>query len=171
MEFHDVKALEAVLKALHGLEAAEQERVLRWAAEKLELGSPIRQRQIGPPGGDPAAVAGASLDQFESLGDAWGAAQVSSDPERALFVAAFLTKKSGQTELTGQEINRHLKDLGHRIGSINKAVGALQGRRPQLMVQTKKSGNTRQARKNYKVTAAGFAAAEKLLRHAEGEES
>lgn len=167
MELRDIKALEVILNALKGLDAPVQERVLRWAAEKLEL-SPVSTKKatvLHRPG------EGTALDRFESLADAWAAAHLITDAERALFVAAYLSKKNGQAKLTGQEINRHLKNLGHRIGSINKAIDSLQDRKPQLMVQTKKSGNTRQARKNYKVTAAGFAAAEKLLQAPETTES
>lgn len=162
MELDDVKALEAVLKALEGLDPPVQERVLRWAFEKLEF-KPVTNTAAALGLRPGAAPKGTELASFESLAEALGAAHARTDAQRILVAAAYLTKKNGKAELTAAEINAELKNLGHPVNSISKTIDTLKEKRPQLMLQTKKSGTSRQARKNYKVTAAGFAAAERLL--------
>jgi DNA-binding PadR family transcriptional regulator len=166
MELKDLVALEAVLKALAELEKPDQSRVLRWAAEKLDLGAV----NGAPKRETPSDMSVGGLIAFESVAEAVAASHARTDAERALVAAAFLSRKNGGAELTGQEINKDLKDAGHGIGNITKAVNFLKKRKPQLMVQTKKEGTSKQARKNYKVTAAGFAAAEKLLQAPEKEQ-
>ncbi len=165
MEMDDLKALETILKTLAALEPEEQGRVLRWAAEKLNLAPLKEAKRVAHAG----VEENGGLSEFGSVPEALAATHANSDVDRALVAAAFLTKKNNQAELTGQEINRHLKDAGHGIGNITKAITNLKNRKPQLMVQTKKGGSSKQARKNYKVTAAGFAAVETLLNSVQGD--
>jgi hypothetical protein len=160
MELKDLKALEMVVTALGELKEEEQGRVLRWAAEKLGLTGTVAPKKLG---GAASEVEDDGLSAFNSVADALGKTHLNTDSDRALVAAAFLSKRTGRAELTGLEINKHLKDAGHRIGNITQAINFLKKCKPQLMVQTKKDGTSKQARKNYKVTAAGFAAAEKLL--------
>ena len=47
------------------------------------------------------------------------------------------------------------------------AINQLIKRKPQLRIQTKKEGKTKQARKKYKVTAEGIKAVQKLLNTSE----
>lgn len=158
-----MKSLEAVLKALDGLEAPMQERILRWAGESLGL---AMSSKTTPKSGTPVTEATdgkTALEGFETAADALAAAHTQTQADRVLVVAAFLTKKNGKTELTSQEINTELKNQGHGIGSINKVIDTLKDQTPQLMIQTKKSGKTQQARKNYKVTGQGFEKVQKML--------
>jgi hypothetical protein len=159
MDTKDLKALEAVLHALEGLDTDVQGRVLRWAAEKLELKPGVASKAPSAVGRDGAST----LETFETVGEAVAASGANTDANRALVVAAYLTKKSGNAELTSQYVNKELKHLGHGIGSINKAIDALKNRKPQLVVQTKRTGTAQQARKNFKVTAAGFEEVTRML--------
>jgi hypothetical protein len=60
-------------------------------------------------------------------------------------------------------VNDELKHLGHGIGNITRAFDRLKRSRPQLVIQTKKAGTTKQARKTYKMTVEGKSAVEQLL--------
>jgi hypothetical protein len=162
MELNDIKALEAVLKAVSGLEPSDQERVLRWAAEKL--GTKLHGSGAHKSAGQgPQDSGGEGLIQFESLADAIGAAGAKTDSTRALVAAAYLSKKKNQPEVTGFEINSELKNIGHGIGNITEAIDALKAKKPQWVVQTRKEGSARQARKRYKVTTAGYAQVATML--------
>jgi DNA-binding PadR family transcriptional regulator len=58
-------------------------------------------------------------------------------------------------EWEGFAINSELKHLGHGLKNVTDALNALIDHRPQLVVQLRKSGKTKQARKRYKLTAEG----------------
>ena len=49
-----------------------------------------------------------------------------------------------------------MKDLGHGVGNITDALTALKEERPALILQLKKSGTSKQARKTYKLTQEGI---------------
>ncbi|MCM2333317.1 MAG: hypothetical protein NDI82_05155 [Anaeromyxobacteraceae bacterium] len=174
MELHDVKALEAVLHALKDLEPAVKERVLRWAAESLDLRMQLKApaKTEAPAAGGPSntGAGGTGLDSFETVADAFAAARVRTAADRVLLGAAYLSKKQGKAELASAEINVALKNMGHAVASINKIIDLLKDRKPQLMIQTRKSGNSRQARKLYKVTSAGFDKVEAMLSAEGGED-
>ena len=69
----------------------------------------------------------------------------------------------GEADFDAQSVNTKLKHLGHGVGNITQALDVLKDRRPQLIVQLRKSGTTKQARKKYKVTTAGKSAVEAML--------
>jgi hypothetical protein len=48
-----------------------------------------------------------------------------------------------------------LKDLGHGVGTINKAMSTNMKKSPALILQVSRSGSTQQARKKYKLTDTG----------------
>ncbi|ABC81617.1 hypothetical protein Adeh_1845 [Anaeromyxobacter dehalogenans 2CP-C] len=140
-----------------------QERILRWAAESLGLANPSKATSKSATAAEAEGDAKTALEGFETAADALAASHAETQADQVLVVAAFLTKKNGKTELTAQEINTELKNQGHGIGSINKVIDTLKDQKPQLMIQTKKSGKTQQARKNYKVTGKGFEKVQKML--------
>ena len=49
-----------------------------------------------------------------------------------------------------------LKNLGHGIPNVTKALDSLKGQSPALALQLKKAGTSQQARKTYKITVAGI---------------
>ncbi|GAA1661763.1 hypothetical protein [Microbacterium lacus] len=69
----------------------------------------------------------------------------------------------GKTAFGSLELNKMLKDLGHGVTDTAHVMGALISQKPSLILQLKKSGKSRQARKTYKVTAAGKKAVEQLI--------
>jgi hypothetical protein len=71
--------------------------------------------------------------------------------------------KQSKAELTGLEINKELHHMGHKVSNITSVINQLIGKRPQLMIQTKKEGKTRQAKKKYKVTTVGISTARDTL--------
>lgn len=79
------------------------------------------------------------------------------------MVAAYWVQVcQGTGSFQSQSLNDGLKDLGHGIGNITEALSQLKDDRPALLLQLKKSGNTRQARKTYKLTQAGMKRVEEM---------
>jgi hypothetical protein len=167
----EIGAMSAIADALTALEDEEARvRVLKWATTRF---APNVRVPDGP---------SEALDESESedaegrtpspgyavFADLFDAATPRTDPERALVGGYWTQVIEGNSDFASQTVNNALKDVGHGIGNITDALGALQDRRPSLVRQVQKSGRTRQARKKYKLTSAGITAVERMIR-GEGE--
>ena len=170
----DLRALETVLNALARLSDEERVRVLRWAAEKLG----IQQVVTGRPGGGTAprttaidAAFEKHPDGFQNVGEFLAAASPDSDVDRVLCVAVYLQdfNESPDVTLRGRQINDELKNLGHGVKNITDCINSLKLRKPQHMIQTKKTGKAKQAWKEYRVTRAGLEYAYRLISEAKGD--
>ncbi|ANH73510.1 hypothetical protein ACS15_2824 [Ralstonia insidiosa] len=90
-------------------------------------------------------------------------ASPTSDGEKALVVGYWFQVKEGATELEAQKINSELKHLGHGIGNVTRALDWLKAQKPALMIQKRKEGTTKQARKKFVVTNEGKKHVEKMV--------
>lgn len=75
--------------------------------------------------------------------------------ERALLGAYVLARGRPDRTVTSQAINAELKRNGLPVPNITRAIESNLRTRPPLMVQKKKMGTTRQARKQYALTQEG----------------
>jgi hypothetical protein len=157
---HDeVDAMRAVAKAVGSLAPDERGRVLRWAAERFAVSLP-------PGAGRRQANSEERRNQDEvpeDAGDFYSRAAPQSEPERALVVAYWVQEVRGDGEFEAQTVNTQLKHLGHGVSNITRALDDLKARKPQLVIQIQKSGKSKQARKRYKVTAAGKTEVQRLF--------
>jgi hypothetical protein len=172
LELADLKALETVLKTLQPLSEDERLRVLRWASEKLGLQQPI----LGKTGAGLTRKATpidtafeAHPGGFQNIGEFLSAASPDTDADRVLCAAVYLQdfNESPDVTLSGKQINDQLKNLGHGVKNITDSINTLKSRKPQHMIQTKKSGKAKQAWKEYRVTRAGIDYAYRLINEAE----
>lgn len=83
--------------------------------------------------------------------------------ERALLGAYSLARGRADRTVTSQAINAELKRNGIPVPNITRAIESNLRAKPALMVQKKKMGTTRQARKQYAITAEGVAFVEQHL--------
>jgi hypothetical protein len=95
-------------------------------------------------------------------------ASPTTDRDRALVAGYWFQVIRGEADLDGQTLNRELKNLGHGVGNITKAMTNLMNQDPQLVIQTRKSGGSAQARKKYRLTRAGITQVEGILAKARG---
>jgi len=84
--------------------------------------------------------------------------------ERALLGAYVLARGRPERTVTSQAINAELKRNGLPVPNITRAIESNLRARPPLMVQKKKMGTTRQARKQYALTQEGVDLVEAKLR-------
>jgi hypothetical protein len=75
--------------------------------------------------------------------------------ERALLGAFVLARGRADRTVTSQAINAELKRNGLPVPNITRAIESNLRAKPPLMVQKKKMGTTRQARKQYALTQEG----------------
>ena len=97
-----------------------------------------------------------SLEKYSSVGDLYHACTPSSDGEKALVISAWLQKRTEADGVDSYSVNYELKNLGYGIGNITRAFDYLIQAKPALMIQVRKSGTSKQARKSFRVTDQGM---------------
>lgn len=154
-EDQELKVMATISETLVKLDEAAVGRVLRWAADRFKV--PITAK---PPERGEAGEGGAVFQDFADLYDR---TNPSTDSEKALVAGYWFQVSQGQQDLDAQRVNAELKNLGHGVGNITDALSGLMKRAPRLVMQTRKSGSTRQARKKYRLTVEGTRRVEEML--------
>jgi len=168
----EVKATKAVLDALAELPREMARRVIASVSTLLGM-QPAHAPRVpstnpgasGQPRRDPPV--GVKADEFEDLASLSASARPTDGPEKALVVAYWKQIREQLPEWTAQAVNTELKHMGEQLPNITGTLNLLKDRKPALVVQLKKSGNTRQARKQYKLTSAGIKEVETMLARSE----
>jgi hypothetical protein len=109
--------------------------------------------------------------KYSSIGDLFDAANPQSEAERVLVVGYWLQEFEKLEEFEAFPVNKHLKNLGHPVSNITRALESLMADAPRLVMQTSKSGTSKQARKNYKVTREGTKRVQAMIASKEGVQS
>jgi len=166
----EINAMATISSALDALDEAARERVIRWARDRYV---PAKLR----PTSELATTAdrGTGTDRlvdlpreqvkatYTDLADLYATANPSTDSEKVLVVGWWFQAVRGEGELDSQTINAELKNLGYPIGNVTRAVTGLARSLPRLIVQTKKTGSTKQARKRFKLTVEGLKRVEQMI--------
>lgn len=151
----ELSAMKAITEALNGLQPASIQRILRWIWD-IHLREEKSKECIVDEKKSPD-VSTAEESQYKNLADFYAAASPNTDTEKALVVGyGIQTLENSDVDLDAQRINSELKHMGHGIKNITAALNGLMSRKPQLVVQTRKSGSSKQARKKYRLTTEGM---------------
>jgi hypothetical protein len=124
---------------------------------ELAAGEEAPRRRGRPRGSTNARRAGTGIS---SLIERW---KPETMAERALLGAYVLARGRPERTVTSQAINAELKKNGLPVPNITRAIESNLRSRPPLMVQKKKMGTTRQARKQYALTQEGVDLVESKL--------
>lgn len=165
----ELNAMKAVADALKGLEREAIIRVLRWANDAFGAKTATGSTKDSLASRNAEVKAEVNTSLFSSVADLYHAAAPTAEPDKALVVGYWVQVVQGEVEFDSQAVNKLLKDLGYGVGNITQALSSLMSRKPQLVIQTRKSGTSQQARKRYKLTGAGIQAVEKMLGKAPSE--
>ena len=157
-------AMRAVYDALEPLDAPSRSRVFDYIAGRFEIAA-ADVKHAAEKGSQPEMEGDPPLDSgFATLAELHDAAKPSTDKDRTLVAAYWLQVCEGADAFVSFDVNRALKDLGHGVSNITKALDLLKRQKPALVLQLRKSGKSRQARKTYKVTNAGIATVLEMTR-------
>jgi hypothetical protein len=158
----EAKAIADVVEALKDLDTAAITRVLDWASKRYGAHA-AGHRALAPAGPDAPPYDGEAAEPYGDVADLYTAASPRTESESVL-VAAYWHQVVGRTEsLDSQALNGDLKNLGHGVRNVTRACSVLIHQRPALMMQVKKAGATKQARKQYRLTAAGIQRVREML--------
>jgi hypothetical protein len=160
----EANAIANVVQALKHLDAAAIARVLEWASKRYGVGA----------GGDRGTLRehaetssleddGRAEGRYNDLAELYTAADPKTESESVLVAAYWHQVVHGTDALDSQALNRDLKNLGRGVGNVTRACSVLMQQRPVLMLQVKKAGSTKQARKQYRLTAAGLQRVREML--------
>lgn len=152
----------ALVAALDELEEDVRSRVLEWAGRRYSIAfsAPSRTADRGPNGGDSGEVESTDSDEggsgrFAHFADLIDAVNPTSDVDRALAGGYWFQVVQAEQSFQAQQVNNALKNVGHGVENIARALSNLQEHQPALVRQLSKSGRSKQARKTYKLTTAG----------------
>lgn len=122
--------------------------------------APTGRRRGRPRRDTPREAEGGGGPSLASLLERW---TPSTMAEKALLGAYYIARVRGEGTVTSQAINSELKKNGLPISNITRAIEANMRPDHPLMVQEKKMGTTKQARKQYGITPEGVEVVERKL--------
>jgi hypothetical protein len=172
----EIEAMSAVATALADLEEDAQGRVLRWAAERYGVTMPTGGRRGGAVGGEADSNdyegAGEVTEEeiaheaptYEHFAELFTAASPKTNEDKALVAAYWVQVHESNATWGSRLLNAELKHLGHSIPNITDALTSNIRKKPQRVIQLRKSSSAKQANKTYKVTNEGLVYVQGMLR-------
>ena len=161
----EIQAMQAVAHALAGLDADSTRRVLKWAVDRYQAKPAAAVAPPEPEHAPPVAPHhhAPARESFGDFADLFDAANPESGVENALVAGYWFQAVQKHAELDSQQLNGALKNLGRPSSNITRDLDSLMTRTPRLVIQVRKDGNTKQARKRYKLTTEGVRTVERML--------
>lgn len=163
----EIEAMSVVANALLSLDPGAQTRVLRWASDRYQISDAPPERGLlsddGGAGAKPAETPVVLTPVFGHFAELFAQARPTSNDDKALVAAYWIQVIEGNDQWASAALNAELKNLGHAIANIASALTVAINKRPQRVIQLKKSGSSVQARKTYKVTHEGLVYVEAML--------
>lgn len=169
-------AIRVVHDALVALDEDARKRVLTYIASLLGINAKLtRDRDSGSARGggvddseeEHAAEVGGEVakqaESFSNFAELYAAAGPKSNGEMALVAGYWLQVCQAADSFTAAAANKALTHLGHKVVNITAAIDSMKDQKPMLILQLKKSGASRQARKLYKVSHEGVKRVEAML--------
>lgn len=161
-KYEELTAMKQIADALEPLDEAARARALHWAFSSFG-GAPNAKQTFGMGGNTRPGIANDSAADSETFAELFEAASPTTEREKGLVAAYWVQVCQGQPSFGSQPLNDALKDLGHGVGNITDALSALKDERPALLLQLKKSGTSKQARKTYKLTQEGIRRVQNMM--------
>ena len=168
----DLEAMSKIDCALRGLDPEDTRRVLHWAVDKFgkdganllpALGEGGTKASHSHDGGANGSSSNYGEGTFGSISDLVDAVSPSSAAEHVLTATYWFQKIEGTENVTAQQVNNELKNLGSSPSNITEVFTDLIDRKPALVRQVAKSGTSKQARKKYRLTTEGIRSVENKI--------
>ncbi|MBL7664536.1 MAG: hypothetical protein JNM93_05340 [Bacteriovoracaceae bacterium] len=169
---NELEAMSVIGGALVDLNSVELERVLNWVmsrfAGNVNLNNKVHEEDDNGVDYDINKFSSkkppqTKIESFETAAEFFGQAKPKTHQEKILAIAAYKQVVGKLNQFDSASINKELQNFGHKVSEISKEFNKLIVKEPQLVVQLKKTGKAKQARKVYKVTIAGINYVESML--------
>ena len=169
-EDKEIEALSALSKAMSVFTEDDKPaigRILAWFNNRYGYARPADTAitpRVYPAQGASSEPDGPLASEFNSPADLFDAAPPVLEYEKAIVVGYWFQIVEGNAGFNAQDVNSTLKNLGHQIKNITDSFSTAMERKPALVIQTQKTGSSKQARKLYKLTTTGIRWVENRLR-------
>lgn len=173
----EIDAMRVISTAFATLDSGAQARVLDWVSQRFGVREVQDSRPFNGHAVDNGRHGQTEVDlqsppneaSFQYPAELFDAARPTTDMEKALVLAYWFQVCQGSPSFTSRQVNNELKDIGHGVGNITRALDGLTAARPALVIQLEKSGRTQQAQKKFKLTHEGLKRIQQMLSGAGGE--
>ena len=154
----EMKAIQGTVALFEPLNQDARSRVLRYVADRYGVMTSQQSSKQKVVGEDLKEGSSSELDQatFTDIADLYDRASPSSGVMRALVGAYWFQVCQKSNDFDAQSVNGELKHLGHPSTNITRDFDNLMALTPKLVLQVRKEGKTRQARKLYRLTTEGI---------------
>lgn len=159
----EIQAMAASSKALDPLDDLARHRVINWLSEKYGAPVSVQPQQADMNPKDEPQDAG-TTDSFTEFAELFNAFNPTSDAERLLVGAYWLQVVEGNGSWYSVAINKLLKPTGYGVGHISRVLSTELKQRPAKIIQLKRVGSNRQAKKACKLTDEGIKFVEARLK-------
>jgi hypothetical protein len=163
----EFNAFTLVHNALEPLDDDARSRVIKSVITLLAIDAPVQdghEEDVADEDAEAATQKTANGAQnYASFAELCAAANPTTNGDRALVAGYWLQVCQAKESFTAQAANKELAHYGQKIANITAAIDNLRRAKPQLILQLKKSGSSKQARKTYKVSHAGEKRVEELI--------
>ncbi len=152
---NEISAMGTITAIVEALQEDQRGRVIRYITERFNIAGVTKSTKttFTTPQDNSSIDAAAVFEDFASLVDA---SHPETDAMRALVAGYWLQVVKGGQSFDAQSANTELKHLGHPSSNITSSLTALIDQKPALVLQLRKSGSSKQARKSYKITESGI---------------
>ena len=166
----EFEAIRTVHEALEPLEPESRTRVLGYITSLLGIETAIaasnsKKDDEKSANEEEAAAAAAAkgVKTYGTFAELYSAANPGSNGEKVLVAGYWLQVCASAENFTAAAAQKELTHLGHGVANITDAINSVKDQKPSLILQLKKSGNSKQARKLYKVSHEGVKKVEALI--------
>jgi hypothetical protein len=148
--------------------AAEEKVVVQEAAQAAapapETAAPQPEAPETQPDKKVDPLKGLGLKRYKSIETLFLSSNTKTVGSKVLLAAAYLQEKLNFEEISSFDVNSRLKKMGYGVSNISNTLNTLIKKDPPLMIQTKKEGDSKQAKRKFRVTEEGLQEARTYLR-------
>jgi hypothetical protein len=166
MEDKQLKAMQKVVEAFKDLDDAELKVILGWIGMRWGTVKPAPADLRGLAGAG-AAAGGNGLTvpvgTYATFPDLYHAADPATEADKALVAGYWIQVSEQKGEFDSYRANSSLKEMGYTVSNITRAFDELMAKDPKYVMQVKKTGTSKQARKTFKLTTAGIKRVAEML--------
>lgn len=153
----DVAVLLQVHQAFESIkDDAAYERVLQFLANKRGLRVVRAGGSVGARGDEVLPERDEEEAESTDFPSLFNDARPQTDADKALVAGYYLQAINGQQDFDSASLHDMLRDLGHFMSNISRAMSALMATTPNLVMQTGRVGKGHHVRKRYRLTLAGI---------------
>jgi hypothetical protein len=164
----ELKALTKITEALADLDEDQRRNVLLYIRSRYGESSPRANFARGSESSAAGTHELPNPEEYSDIGDFFDATDPQTEAERVLVGAYWVQVVEDRDDFESFQVNKHLKNLGHPVSNITRAFDSMMTQSPRLVIQTQKSGKSKQARKRYKITREGMKRVRSMLSESNG---